>query len=241
MVITLLRFFFRQSYFQIQLFRKKFILYYTFYIYFQRFTLVSNLFFSLNRITIYDYRYHHYGTFPILHMPYNINVLADNFKEVLSTKKEINRGNKWILSKDWWGEGKFERLWNLIDLSIFTSFAFLFLFFFFFFLHLYSLSTSLPILLPSFIRLSGHKFTVSITADRNNAGLFRPLRIVACSTFKVLKNQFFFSIGENAVKNTGGGGASGVAGNKTARTTTGREEGKKKREERLRSRAEKSY
>lgn len=101
-------------------------------------------------------------------------------------------------------------------------------FFFFFFLHLYSLSTSLPILLPSFIRLSGHKFTVSITADRNNAGLFRPLRIVACSTFKVLKNQFFFSIGENAVKNTGGGGASGVAGNKTARTTTGREEGKKK-------------
>lgn len=103
-----------------------------------------------------------------------------------------------------------------------------FLFFFFFFLHLYSLSTSLPILLPSFIRLSGHKFTVSITADRNNAGLFRPLRIVACSTFKVLKNQFFFSIGENAVKNTGGGGASGVAGNKTARTTTGREEGKKK-------------
>lgn len=101
-------------------------------------------------------------------------------------------------------------------------------FFFFFFLHLYSLSTSLPILLPSFIRLSGHKFTVSITADRNNAGLFRPLRIVACSTFKVLKNQFFFPIGENAVKNTGGGGASGVAGNKTARTTTGREEGKKK-------------
>lgn len=99
MVITLFLFFFRQSYFQIQLFRKRFILYYTFY--FQRFTLVSNLFFSLNRITIYDYGYHRYGTFPILHMPCNINVLADNFKEVLSTKKEINRGNKWILSKDW--------------------------------------------------------------------------------------------------------------------------------------------
>lgn len=76
--------------------------------------------------------------------------------------------------------------------------------FFFFFIFIPSRLPS--ILLPSFIRLSGHKFTVSITADRNNVGLFRPLRIVACSTFKVLKNQFFFLIGENAVKNTGGRG-----------------------------------
>lgn len=78
-------------------------------------------------------------------------------------------------------------------------------FFSFFSLHLYSLS--LPILLPSFIRLSGHKFTASITGDRNNAGFVPPFAHRCLHpTLQVLKNQsFFFSffpIGENAVKNS---------------------------------------
>lgn len=73
----------------------------------------------------------------------------------------------------------------------------------FFSLHLYSL----PILLPSFIRLSGHKFTASITGDRNNAGFVPPFAHRCLHpTLQVLKNQsFFFSffpIGENAVKNS---------------------------------------